>query len=161
MCGKIQLICFHVARKEKIDVINIENPNIVNIKSMRIPPIKTLSFTNMAISGNMQATINVAPVDSKFLISFGSIFVFFNANIIPSGLELAELKIEMAARTKPKRIPATVESTPAVLRISVWDIGLTYLLSNHVNPMLIIMLIIIFTNIISFVCFKLVKSHIA
>ncbi|EMV36766.1 hypothetical protein ECBCE002MS12_0300 [Escherichia coli BCE002_MS12] len=42
----------------------------------------------------------------------------FKAKIIPSVLELAELKMEIAANTKPNKMPATVDNTPAVLKIS-------------------------------------------
>ncbi len=102
----------------------------------------------------MHAKINVMPVANKFLIILGSTFVAFNACIMPSGPELAELNIEMAANTKPKRIPATVERTPAVLSISVCAIGKIYLLNAHVNSALIIMFIITFINIMT-LCYKL------
>ncbi|HHM2157291.1 TPA: hypothetical protein ACRG3Y_005915, partial [Klebsiella pneumoniae] len=130
-----------------IDKIKIENPNNVSKKSTRKVWIMILSLTNIAINGKTQASIRVAPVVSRFKIIFGRIFVCFRANIMPSGLELAELNIEIAARTKPNRMPATVDNTPAVLKMSVCAIGLIYLFKIYVSTQLAIMLIMIFMNI--------------
>jgi hypothetical protein len=63
-------------------------------------------------------------------------------------LALAELKIDIEASTNPKRIPATVDNTPAVVSISEWGIGVTYLLSNQATMPLITMLMMIFMSII-------------
>ena len=113
--------------KEKIDNINIEKPNRVSKKSTRKVFTITLSLINIAINGKIHASINVAPVVSRFMMILGKILVCFKADMIPSGLELAELKIDIAARTNPNRIPATVDNTPAVLNISVCAMGLIYL----------------------------------
>lgn len=148
MWGKIQFIFLHVLIKDIIDKIKMEKPNSVSKKSTRRSWAITLSLTNIAISGKTQASISVAPVVSKFMIIFGNILVCFKANMMPSGLELAELKIDIAASTKPNRIPATVDNTPAVLKMSVCAIGLIYLFKIYVSTQLAIMLIMIFMNII-------------
>lgn len=74
-------------------------------------------------------------------------------------LELAELKMEMAAKTKPNKIPATVDNTPAVLKISECAIGARYLPSTKANSPLITMLIKILISII--IIHKKIRFHIA
>ncbi|MBL1728860.1 hypothetical protein ELD60_29920, partial [Klebsiella pneumoniae] len=76
------------------------------------------SFINIAINGKIHANIKVTPVDNRLRIILGKILFCFKAKIIPSVLELAELKMEMAANTNPNKMPATVDNTPAVLKIS-------------------------------------------
>ncbi|PPC64155.1 hypothetical protein C1Y41_05825 [Pantoea sp. ICBG 1758] len=106
-----------------MDTIKLDSPSNTMAKSKRSDFTSTVSGINIDIIEKTHAKISVVPVVNNVLISFGSIFVAFNELTIPLGLEPAELKIEIAANTNPKSIPATVDITPATVRISTCGIG--------------------------------------
>ncbi|EPK3182654.1 hypothetical protein [Enterobacter kobei] len=160
ICGNIQFIFLQVLAKEMIDTIRVEKPYKVRAKSILIESMIILSLMNIATKGKIHANIKVTPVDNKLRMILGSILFCFRAKIIPSVLELAELNIEIAANTKPNKIPATVDNTPAVLKISECPIGARYLPSNQANSPLITMLIKILISII-IIHKNETKSHIA
>lgn len=112
------MIFLQVPMKEKIEISKVDKPKRVRKKSTLIKLKTILSVMNIAIIGNMQPMISVAPVERRLPIIFGRTFVDFNDLIIPSELEPAELKIEIAARTKPNNIPDTVDITLAAPSIS-------------------------------------------
>ncbi|EKN5919333.1 hypothetical protein DVQ06_08405 [Yersinia enterocolitica] len=94
---------------------------------MGFEKIVTSGDKNIAIIGSTQARIKVNPVDSNLVMRVGRMLFLFNALIAPSLLPSALLKIDIAANTKPKRMPATVDRTPAMVNTSVWFIGLNVL----------------------------------
>lgn len=100
---------FQLKKKVVMDTIKYESPKeltIINLMVVNLP------WTNIASNGNTQDAIKVAPVAiSPQIISFNALF-FFRAPSTPLLLS-ALVKIVMAAKTKPNRIPETVERTPA------------------------------------------------
>lgn len=119
--------------KVKREINNDDNPSRMNKKSSGAPLTMISSGKNIATSGNKQAIIKVKPVDSNLLIIFGKMLFLLSALIAPSFPSFALLKIDIEASTKPKSIPAIVESTPAVVRTSGCFIGLKTLADPYVN----------------------------
>ncbi|MEG5426549.1 MULTISPECIES: hypothetical protein [Enterobacter] len=106
------------------EISSDDSPSKMNTKSIGFP-FKIKSFgRNIAINGKIHAIINVTPVESNLLIINGRMLFLLSALIAPSLSLFALLKIEMAARTKPNKIPETVERTPAVVITSGCFIGL-------------------------------------
>ena len=106
------------------EIIREDKPNSMNRKSIGLPATITSSGRNIAINGNIHAMMRVNPVESNLFTRVGNTLFCLRALIAPSLSLFALLNIDIAARTKPNRMPDIVESTPAVVSTSACFIGL-------------------------------------